>query len=235
MKQQKEKKNTGNLTAVMYTTDGKEAGSLEVPESVFNVAWNADLVHEVVTSMMANARTSTANTKGRGEVRGGGKKPWKQKGTGRARHGSSRSPIWRGGGVTHGPLAEKDYSRKINRKARAKALAVSLSKKYQDGEVVFVKGFSFPEPKAKDARTMLTSLSGIKGIESLKGKRKNAAVIVIPGKDVNTEKSFGNFGNISVVQARDLNPVELFTHKYVLIASPLDALATLKARIEGKK
>ena len=222
------------MKATIYTKVGKEASSIELPESVFGQKWNANLVHEVVTSMMSNARTSTADTKGRGDVRGGGKKPWKQKGTGRARHGSRRSPIWRGGGVTHGPLAEKNYGKKINRNARAKALAVVLSKKFADEEVLFVDDLGFGEPKAKEAREILIALSGIKGIETLKNKRKNAALIVTSGKDVATEKSFRNFGNIVVAQARDINPVEILTHKYVIMLAPDATLATLATRVMGK-
>ncbi|RTK95909.1 MAG: 50S ribosomal protein L4, partial [Neisseriaceae bacterium] len=100
----------GALEATIFTATGATAGTVALPASLFGAAWNADLVHQVVVGMEANARPTTAHTKFRGEVSGGGKKPWKQKGTGRARHGSTRSPIWVGGGTTHGPRAEKDYS-----------------------------------------------------------------------------------------------------------------------------
>ena len=94
------------MDAKIYNTDGKDVGVYKLPESIFALPWNGDLVHQVVVAMEGNARTPVAHTKGRGEVRGGGKKPWRQKGTGRARHGSICSPIWRGGGGTHGPLKE---------------------------------------------------------------------------------------------------------------------------------
>src|ERR1700756_3132951 len=120
------------MEATIYNQQGKSAGKINLPESVFGVPWNADLVHEVVRLMNSNSRTNVANTKTRGEVRGGGKKPWQQKGTGRARHGSTRSPIWVGGGITHGPRADKNFERKINKKARSRAFLSILSKKYKD-------------------------------------------------------------------------------------------------------
>src|SRR3954467_5139183 len=109
------------MESTVYNQKGKEVGKIQLAEQIFGLKWNADLVHQVVTSMESSARTNVAHTKNRGEVSGGGKKPWQQKGTGRARHGSIRSPIWVGGGVTHGPRKDKDYDRKINKKMKAKA------------------------------------------------------------------------------------------------------------------
>src|SRR5574343_556524 len=141
----------------IYNQNGQESGKIYLPESIFGLTWNADLVHQVVVSMMSSARHSIANTKTRGEVSGGGKKPWQQKGTGRARHGSTRSPIWVGGGIAHGPRSDKNYDRKINKKAKSKALFTILSKKFNDGEILFVDGINFSAQKAKDAKNTLMS------------------------------------------------------------------------------
>ena len=220
------------MNAKVYSKDGKETGNVTLPEAVFGVAWNADLVHEVVLGMQANARgISSAHTKGRGEVSGGGKKPWKQKGTGRARHGSTRSPIWVGGGVAHGPRNEKDYSVKINKKVRAKAFAAVISKKFADGEVIFVDSLKMGEPKAKDAKAAIVAVAKASGNDSLATKRKNAAVVVLGTRDLATEKSFRNFGNYEVVMAKDVNPVALLTYKYVVIADASASVEVFEKRL----
>lgn len=218
----------------IYSQDGKETGKLTLPEAVFGVAWNADLMHEVVVLMQGNARTSTANTKDRSEVRGGGKKPWKQKGTGRARHGSNRSPIWAGGGVAHGPTSEKIYTRKINKNVKAKALAVMLSKKFSDGEMLFVDSLSFVVPKTADAKNVVKALASGAGQPTLATKRKNTALILISKRDENVEKSFENFGNMEVAHVKDVNPVDLLSYKFVVIADPKASLEILETRV-GKK
>jgi large subunit ribosomal protein L4 len=221
------------MDAKIYSNEGAEVGKVALPDAVFGVAWNADLVHEVVVGMQANARESTAHTKGRGDVRGGGKKPWKQKGTGRARHGSSRSPMWVGGGVSHGPTNEKDYSVKINKKVRAKALAVVLSKKFVDAEIIFVDSLAITAPKTAQGKAIIGALAKGTGQTSLATKRKNAAVLVLPSRDVAIEKSFRNFGNIEVMQAKDVNPVDLLTYKYVVMADPASTLEVLTKRVVG--
>lgn len=208
---------------------------MDLPEQVFAQPWNPTLVHEVVIAMQANARAGTAHTKTRGEVRGGGKKPWRQKGTGRARHGSRRSPIWVGGGVVFGPRTEKNYHKKLNRSAKAKALGVVLSQKLRDDEVIFLDRFAFTEPKAKEARAILHALAAGLDKAPLATKRKNAALVVLPGRDDLVEKSFGNFGNVLVDQVKDINPLELLSYKYVIIVDPISSITTLASRVAAKR
>ena len=212
------------MEASIYNQEGKSAGKIKLPESVFGVPWNADLVHEVVRLMNSNARNPIANTKTRGEVSGTGKKPWKQKGTGRARHGSRRSPIWVGGGIAHGPRKEKNYSRKINKKAKAKALYTILSRKFKDGQILFVDSVGISAPKAKDAKTVLSSLAKIKGYEKLGTKPRNAAIIALDKKTDAVSKSFRNFGNVSVEEFRNINPVSVLNHTYLIVANPKESL-----------
>jgi len=231
-KEKTDKKKLSNvMKADVYNTKGKKAGSVDLPEKVFSTSWNADLVHQVVTGMQANKRTPIAHTKDRGEQRGGGRKPWRQKGTGRARHGSRRSPIWRGGGVTHGPRNEKSYEKKINKKMRTRALYTVLSQKYNDGEVLFVDTISFEEPKTVVAREILTHLSSIKGFEDLTSKKKNAALIVQPTNDKITKKSFANIGTIAIDETRNLNPLDVLTYKYLIIASPTESIEQISNRL----
>ncbi len=217
----------------IYNQSGKEAGKVILPESIFGLPWNADLVHQVVTSMMTNARIHYAHTKTRGEVRGGGKKPWKQKGTGRARHGSTRSPIWVGGGVAHGPRNDKNFDRKVNKKMKAKALYTILSQKNRDGELVFIDDVKV-EGKAKNALVVLKSLSAVKGFEKLTKKRTNAAIIATASKDLLIERGFANFGSMSVSEVRNLNPIEVLNHKYLVIVNPQVSISILEARSAKK-
>ncbi len=222
------------LEAPVYSQEGKEVSTVALSENVFGATWNADLVHGVVVSMQSNARSGTAHTKDRSEVRGGGKKPWQQKGTGRARHGSSRSPIWSGGGVAHGPRNDKDFTKKINKNVRAKALACVLSQKFAHGEIILVDALAFGEPKTADAKKLLSVLGGIEGKKEISSKKANAALIVLPTRDENTELSFRNFGNVLVSQIKDINPVTLLTYKYVVVAKPDVSLKALEARVGTK-
>jgi len=222
------KKTTSSaLSAPLFTMAGKDAGTIELPAALFAAPWNGDLVSQVVVGMQANARPVVANTKGRGEVRGGGKKPWKQKGTGRARHGSSRSPIWVGGGTTHGPTAERNFKVKINRKMRAAALAAVLTRKFTDGEVVFVDKFSFALPKSKEAQSALLAIAKGAKLE----KATASTLLALGGRDEHAEKSFRNLKNVTVNEARNMNPAELLAKRYLIIERPTEAFAALTARV----
>ncbi|MDO8548416.1 MAG: 50S ribosomal protein L4 [bacterium] len=214
------------MEATIFNIKGQETGKINLPEQIFGLPWNADLVHQVVVSMQANERGSTAHTKDRGEVRGGGKKPWQQQGTGRARHGSSRSPIWKGGGVTHGPRHEKIYAKKINRQMKQKALLLALSRKYKDGQIIFVDTIEMSAPKAKEAKAMLTAL----GRAGFTAKKKNAALIALPNAHKPTIKSFSNFNNINVTEVRNLNPISVLGSKYLVIADPKSAFEMLSKK-----
>src|SRR3989338_8965069 len=196
------------MEMTIYNTQGKKAGTVKLPEVVFDVKWNDSLMHQVVTSMLSNARTPVAHTKFRGEVRGGGKKPWRQKGTGRALHGSTRSPIWRGGGVTHGPRNEKVYARVIPKKMRAKALFMALSRKLRDNELLLVDSFGFTAPSTANAKKTLLAFSNLSGFERIAGKKRNAA--------------------------RDLNPVAVLGSTYIVIENPKVSLALLENRARSK-
>lgn len=215
------------MDATLYNIKGEKAGKVSLPESIFGLPWNADLVHQVVVSMQSNARAGSAHTKGSGDVRGGGKKPWAQKGTGRARHGSSRSPIWVGGGVSHGPRNTTIFKKIITKQMRQKALLVALSRKAKDGEVIFVDSLEMSEPKTKNAKVVVNALA--KEFAGLSSK-KNAALIALPSVHTATMKSFQNFGNVEMVEVRNLNPVSVLSAKYLVIANPEAAFETL-----GKK
>ncbi len=223
------------MESKIYNQSGKETGKITLPDSVFGLSWNGDLVHQVVVAMQSNSRTPVAHTKDRSDVRGGGKKPWKQKGTGRARHGSSRSPIWVGGGVAHGPRNEKDYKKKINKKMSAKALYTVLSEKLRNGEIIFVDSLKFDSIKTSDAKNTLKSLSGISGFEMLLKKRNNATLITTIGKDLNIYKSFSNFNNIATQEFRNINTVDVLNYKYLVITEPKESIEFVVSKLGSKK
>ena len=138
------------MKADIYNLNNEVVGTMELPVGVFGTKWNATLVQQVLEAQIANARPPWAHVKDRSEVRGGGKKPWRQKGTGRARHGSTRSPIWVGGGKAHGPRNDKDYSQKVNKKMKRVALFSVLSKKAKDGELKVFDTLVLDAPKTKN-------------------------------------------------------------------------------------
>lgn len=223
---------TGPIDMTLYTQGGKSAGTIALSEKVFGVTWNADLVHQVAVSMLANKRAGTAHTKDRSDVSGGGKKPWKQKGTGRARHGSSRSPIWVGGGVTFGPRNDKDYSKKINKKMRVKALYTVLSKRAKDAEILPLEALSLSEIKTKDAANVLTTLASIKGFEKLTSKKRTTALIALPARNAVVEKSFANLPGVTVKLAKELNVLDVMQFHHLVLVDPVAAAKDFEAKMK---
>lgn len=221
-----------SLDAVIYSQKGTKAGTIALPTKVFGVKWNGDLVHQVVTSMLANARAGTAHTKDRSEVSGGGKKPWKQKGTGRARHGSTRSPIWVGGGVTHGPRNDKDYSQKVNKKTRVKALYTVLSKKYADGAVLFVDAVKLGAVKTKDAQAIVDAWAAIDGFKTITTKKATNALMVLAEPDTTIEKSFANLPGITLMYAANLNALVAMKYRMLVLVGPSELMPVLEAKMK---
>lgn len=222
------------MESKIYNQKGKETGSISLPESIFDLSWNSDLVHQIILAMQANARTPVAHTKDRGDVSGGGKKPWKQKGTGRARHGSTRSPIWVGGGVAHGPRNTKDYSQKINSGMKNKALLTIISKKFKDGEILFVDDLKTENNKTKEAKEILLSLSKIKGFEKIVSKKKNSTLLALSGGNKEKGRAFQNFSNIQVEEVRNINPISILSNKYLLVEDPENFVKGLQSKVKSK-
>lgn len=225
---------SNGMETQVYNEKGKEVGKINLPKEIFGLPWNGDLVHQVVTAMQANARTPVAHARTRGEVRGGGKKPWRQKGTGRARHGSTRSPIWVGGGVAHGPRNEKSYKQKINKKMKWKALFTVLSKKFKDGQILFLEELNLKDIKTKDAVSVLKSLSTISGFEKISGAKRPNTYITCPAKSDILKKSFANIKTVEVDEVKNMNPVDLLSYKYIVISHPTESFAFLGGKIEKK-
>jgi len=196
----------------VYNQKGEEVGETELPKEIFEREINPDLIHQVAVCMMANQRLPWAHTKDRSEVRGGGRKPWPQKGTGRARHGSIRSPIWVGGGVAHGPRKEKNYKKRIPKKMKRLALLSCLSGKAKDKEIVVLDKIEIDQPKTKKMVEVLNNLR-----EKAKVLGKGSVLIAIPRKDDNIIKSAQNIPKVETKEARNLNVLDLLNYKYLIL------------------
>ncbi len=177
----------------------------DLPKEIFEVPMNADLVHQVIVSQTGNRRRVIAHAKGRAEVSGGGIKPWKQKGTGRARSGSNTSSIWVGGGVSHGPTKDRNFKRVLPKNIKRKALFVALSDKAREGFLVVAETIALKEAKTKEARNLLKNI----GITQ-------SCLIVLPKMDKNTILAMRNLPKISTIQAKDLNCLDVVSSKYLL-------------------
>ncbi len=210
------------MEAKVYNQEGKEVEAVELPSDIFGLPWNPDLVHQVAVAHQANKRAVIAHTKTRAEVSGSGKKPWRQKGTGRARHGSIRSPLWKGGGVTHGPRKDKDYSQKINKKMNRKAILTVLSRKLKENEVVVLDELKLAEPKTKLMNNVLKNLP-IGKPNALIGLPKNESEIIRASK---------NLPKIKVAPAGNFNVLDLLSYKYVIL--PKNSIEVLEKTFGSK-
>jgi large subunit ribosomal protein L4 len=202
------------VSATVYDREGKESGQLDLPEDIFNAPINTAVLHQAVKRQQANDRQGTAQTKTRGDVSGGGRKPWKQKGTGRARQGSTRAPQWRHGGVVFGPHPHS-YEEKMPRKQRRLALRVALSVKSQEGAVRVVEEIVLEAPKTSMVANLFDQLGA--------GAR---TLFVIPEHDLMLEKSTRNLAGVKTILATNLNPTD------VLIADTLVFTRTALSQIE---
>jgi large subunit ribosomal protein L4 len=193
---------------------GKKVDTAELPSMIFEAPIKQDLMHQALVRQLANARQGTHKTKSRGEVRGGGRKPWRQKGTGRARHGSRRSPIWVGGGKVHTPRP-RDYTRKMPKKMRRAALRSALSVKAAQDQIVLLDALEMKQTKTKDIAKIIENLVG-----------QDSALILLPAADEMVEKSVRNLPDSKTLRATYLNVRDLLGYDRVII--PLGALDVIQ-------
>lgn len=191
----------------VYNITGEKVGQQELDEKVFNVAVNELVVHQVLVAQQANSRQVVAHTKNRADVRGGGKKPWKQKGTGRARAGSSRSPIWRGGGVTFGPRSDRNYTLLVNKKVKTKALRMVLSDKVAHDHLILIDAFVMDKPKTSEIVAMMKKLP----VENKK------VLVSFASKDEALLRSVRNLAKVGYIAADSLNVVDLLRYDYLML------------------
>lgn len=197
----------------LYNQQAEEISKIDLPDSIFGLKINADLLHQVVTSLISNKRQVIAHTKGRSEVRGGGKKPWRQKGTGRARHGSIRSPIWKGGGVTFGPTQERNFKKKINKKMARKALLMAISSKVKSRQLVVLEDIKLNQAKTKEMALILKNFSKL----FEESRNKPSILMILPSVDNDVKRAAQNLPNLNTVEARNINPLLILSSKYLLL------------------
>jgi len=200
----------------IYNQKGEKLKEVLLPKEIFEVPMNSDLVHQVVVSQMANRRRIIAHTKNRGEVSGGGKKPWAQKGLGRARQGSTRSPIWRHGGVVFGPRKEKVFKKKIPKKMKRKALFMVLSAKVKNNLLVLVDKLELEKAKTKLIAEIFKKLPS----------RDEGTLIALPVLEKNIILAARNLPKVQIIQAKDLNALDLLSFKYLIL--PKESLKIIK-------
>lgn len=209
------------MKAPVYNKKGEEVETILLPKEMFEVKMNQDLVYQVLVSQQANRRVVIAHTKTRKYVSGGGRKPWRQKGTGRARHGSRRSPIWVGGGVAFGPTKEKSYKKIVPKKMKRKALFMVLSAKAKDNQLFVVDEMEAKKPKTKEIALLLSNLR-----KKIKSFEKGTVLILLPEKDDNLILSARNIRKTSISLANEINVLDLMSHKTLLL--PKKSVEVLK-------
>ncbi|MFH1451060.1 MAG: 50S ribosomal protein L4 [bacterium] len=220
----------------VYNQQGKEAGQISLPKEIFEVKENQDLIYQVVVSQMANQRQVSAHTKNRGEVSGGGRKPWRQKGTGRARHGSTRSPIWRTGGVSFGPTNARVFAKKINKKMKVKALLMLLSLKAKEENITILESLAIEDRKTKLIKKIIEDLRPVlnknKKEEKKAKKKKESILIILSGKNDNITRASRNIPGVKTVAAKDVNVLELISAENLIM--PQESVKVLKERVAVK-
>ena len=202
----------------VLTLDGKKKETYDLPDYIFDVEVNKDLVHQALRAIMLGKITPVAHTKDRSERSGGGRKPWRQKGTGRARAGSSRSPIWRKGGITFGPRNERNYAVSINKKMKRKALFMVLSDAVKKDAFILVDDIALAEPKTKLAKSVLANVVASADAKTL---------VVLPAKNETVEKAMKNLPNVKVLLADSLNIEDVL--KYDTIMTSVPSIEVIKA------
>jgi len=208
------------LKVKVYNQTGKPVGEVSLEPKIFGIGLKPELVQQAVRTLQANQRVAIAHTKGRAEVSGGGKKPWRQKGTGRARHGSIRSPLWKGGGVTFGPRNTRNFSLVMNQKAKKKALFMTLSDKAKEKNIVVLDKLDLKTAKTKDMANVIKSLPV-----------KKTTLIIIPSKNQTISRASRNIPTVQIICANSLNVVNILDNETLLIMKP--SLAVIKATYLG--
>ena len=202
-----------DLNIRVYNQEGKEVSELGLNKAVFGLPWNADLVHQAVRTALASQRQVLASTKSRSEVSGGGRKPWRQKGTGRARHGSIRSPLWKGGGITFGPTSERNFKLKINKKMARKAFLTALSAKARDSELLVLDDLKLSAPKTKEMAKIMKNFPQVK-----------TSLLVLPvrladgagKKNENLKRAGRNLPNLKIINIDNLNILDILKYKHLI-------------------
>lgn len=199
------------LKLPVYNAAGEKVGEQELRADVFGIEPNPGLVNQAVLASRSNKRQVLAHVKTRGEVRGGGKKPWKQKGTGRARHGSVRSPIWIGGGAIFGPTHNRNFVLKINRKVKRAALLMALGDKVANGKIILLDELVMPEIKTKKMAEITKKLG-----KKIKMELEKGLLIVLPEKNEKVEKSINNLPKVDWLHANNLNIIDIMKRPFLL-------------------